>query len=416
MKIVKVIYNDLERRHDILLWINRCAVKLILFLGMGLLVACGAEVETQSSAVLPTGMGGATSLPTNLAMTPTLQPTLPPTNTPPPGSVVIAADHPAIKYYGRFDFTNPQQPRFDWPGASIEIRFTGSAISLLLEDTSNWYNVYLDDLSFVLPTVYGQDNYLLAANLEEGNHFLRITKRTEAGVGLGTFKGIALPSTSQLLDPAPDAGRKIEFIGDSITTGYGSEGRSATCDFTARTQNVEQTYAAQTARELGTEVMITAKSGMGMVRNYGDVNTTSVETMATLYGRSIAQEKNSVWDFSRWQPNVVVVNLGTNDFSTQPHPPQETFVTGYVAFLQTVRNNYPQAHIFAMAGPLMQSPATVYIETAVSRMNDPNVHFVPIENTLSYETDYGCDWHPNETGQSKIAGQLIPVIREVMGW
>lgn len=381
-----------------------------------LLAACSPpQTASTRSAALPTNVV-ASPTSTLLDATPTLQPTLPPTNTPMPGSITIPADHPAIKYIGRFDFSDPQQPRFDWPGATIEVRFTGTAVSVLLQDTSNWYNVYLDDRSFVLPTVYGEDNYLLAANLEEGNHTLRLTKRTEAGVGLGTFRGISLPSTSQLLDPAPDAPRKIEFIGDSITTGYGSEGSSATCDFSARTQNVEQTYAAQTARELGAEAMITAKSGIGAVRNYADANTTSTEPMASLYPRAIAQEAHSAWDFSRWQPDVVVVNLGTNDFSTQPHPPQETFVTSYVEFLRTIRSNYPQAHIFAIAGPIMQPPANLYIENAVSRINDNRVHFVLIENTLSTNTDYGCDWHPNEAGQAKIAQHLIPAIRGVMGW
>ncbi len=386
-----------------------------LIVTAGLLAACGAEPTTPPPTVLPTNVV-ATTPPTQLAMTPTLQPTLPPTNTPPPSAVTIPADHPAIKYIGRFDFSDPQQPRFDWPGSTVEVRFTGSAISVLLEDTSNWYNVYLDDRSFVLPTVYSEDNYLLGSNLEEGEHVLRLTKRTEAGVGLGTFRGVSILSNGELLDPAPDAPRKIEFIGDSITTGYGTEGNSGTCDFSARTQNVEQTYAAQTARELGAEVMITAKSGIGAVRNYADANTTSSETMATLYPRSIAKEANTVWDFSRWQPDVVVVNLGTNDFSTQPQPPQETFIAGYVDFLRTIRSNYPRAHIFVIAGPVMQPPANTYIENTVDRMNDNRVHFVLIENTLSYDTDYGCDWHPNEAGQTKIAQQLIPAIRDVMGW
>ena len=390
-------------------------VKWMFMFWVGMLVACQATVANQPPTTVPTGMMP-TVAPTALASTPTLQPTLPPTNTPPPGFITILPDHPAIKYIGRFDFTNTKQPRFDWPAASIEVRFTGTAVSLLLEDTSNWYNVYLDDRSFVLPTIYGQDEYLLAANLEAGNHRLRLTKRTEAGVGLGSFNGIKIPSDTQLLDPYPEAERKIEFIGDSITTGYGSEGNTATCDFSARTQNVEQTYAAQTARELGAEAMITAKSGIGAVRNYADANFTSSETMIDLYGRSIAKESQTIWDFSRWQPDVVVVNLGTNDFSTTPHPPQETFIAGYTDFLRTIRNNYPQAHIFAIAGPIMQPPANDYIQGAVSRMNDSKIHFVLIENTLSYETDYGCDWHPNETGQGKIAVQLIPAIRTIMDW
>jgi hypothetical protein len=117
----------------------------------------------------------------------------------------------------------------------------------------------------------------------------------------------------------------------------------------------------------------------------------------------------------------VVVNLGTNDFSTEPHPAGEVFLQGYTELMIKIRNRYPDAHIFAVAGPIMVDPAEDTIRSAVTQMRevlrDDKVHFVQIENTLELSgVDYGCAWHPNASGHHKIADQLIPRIEEEMNW
>jgi hypothetical protein len=75
--------------------------------------------------------------------------------------------------------------------------------------------------------------------------------------------------------------------------------------------------------------------------------------------------------------------------------------------------------VLAPGGLLLPPPPRPeYVETAVTHFNtaqhDPNVHFLRIPNTLSLQTDYGCDYHPNIIGQQKIADYLLPKIQEVM--
>ena len=199
------------------------------------------------------------------------------------------------------------------------------------------------------------------------------------------------------------------------------EGESPTCIYSPETENAALTYAAQTAEQLNAAYSIAAVSGVGVVRNYNSDGAMSAGTMLTYYGRTVANDMQENWDFGDWSPDAVVINLGTNDYSTTPHPAGEVFLHGYTNLIFKVREKYPQAQLFAVAGPLMVGPAEDTIRSVVTQMNevlnDDRVHFVLIENTLELSAvDFGCDWHPNASGQAKIAAQLAPAMAEVMGW
>jgi len=366
-------------------------------------------------------------------VSPTFQPPSPtasqlPSASQPPATAPIAQSSgqispadPRIRYTGRIDFSDPAQPAFDWPAVTIEAAFEGTSLAILLEDGQNFYNVTVDGQETVLQTQPGQNRYVVASGLADGRHLFRMTKRTETFYGTPRFLGLELDGGRDLttLPAAPE--RRIEFIGDSITAGYGSEGNSPTCSFSRATENVELTYAAMSARELGAAYTIVAVSGMGIVRNYNATGTSSPGTMLTYYDLTTTDPGSQNWDFQRWVPDAVVINVGTNDFSTNPHPADEVFLQGYTELMLKVRRSYPNAHIFALSGPIMVNPAESLIQTAVSQMHeimqDDRVHFVKINNTLELSgADYGCDWHPNASGHRKIAEQLIPYFHQELNW
>ncbi len=335
--------------------------------------------------------------------------------------VFITAEDSRIRYTGRFDFSDPQHPFFDWSGVTIEAAFSGPSLSILLKDGHNLYNVTIDGQSEILQTIPEETTYLVAQGLPDEPHIVQLTKRTEAYVGAGVFSGFILEAGYDLLEKPASAGRHIEFVGDSITTGYGNEGDSPQCWFTADTQNVAQAFAAQTADHFNADYSIVALSGLGVVHNLRSAEASSSETAIDFLDRTVAMNPVLTWDSQNETPDTVVVNLGTNDFSSLPFPEVEIFVEAYVDLLQRIRLRYPQAPIFALAGPLMLGPAHDAISTAVERMQlegaDDNVHFVAIEDTLEKsDADFGCDWHPNIQGHKKIADQLVPVMTDVLGW
>ena len=296
----------------------------------------------------------------------------------------------------------------------------GPAITILLEDGNNLYNVYVDGQERLLWTYQGRTEYPLAEGLAPGVHTVRLVKRTEFDGAVGIFRGFSFPQGGRLKTPPARPERRIEFIGDSITAGYGVEGDSPTCPYSAETQNVEQTYAAMLGRTLMAESMFTAVSGLGVIRNYNTPEMISDDPMTARYQRAIADDPAYLWQFERWKPDLVVINLGTNDYSTTPWPTQAIFVQAYIDLMNDIRREFPLTPIIAVAGPVLQDPGIGYVEMAVNHMNeaqnDPNVYFFQVMPNLVLPADFGCDYHPNIAGQQKIADQLLPFIQAVTGW
>ncbi|MDY7225892.1 SGNH/GDSL hydrolase family protein [Hyalangium rubrum] len=329
----------------------------------------------------------------------------------------VSPQDPLIRYTGRFDFIHhPRTVFFDWPGATIEAAFEGSACFIRLEDGNNDYNVYVDGQPRGVLRTSSERLYKLVEGLPEGQHTVRLTRRTESGFGQAAFRGFFVSRKLVELPPRPD--RRLLFIGDSFTTGYGNEGQLG-CKFSRETQNIELTYAALVAQELGAEYEIVAKSGRGVVRNYGEPTPTSPKPMPAFFAQTLAEKEQPTWDFQRWVPHAVVINLGTNDFSTEPHPPEAVFAQGYEALIAQVRQAYPKVPIFCVAGPRMKDPAKAYIQAIVERQrarDGGRTHLALIQDTLEHPVDFGCDSHPSVTGHRKMAVQLGPILSSALGW
>jgi len=254
-------------------------------------------------------------------------------------------------------------------------------------------------------------------------HTVLLTKRTEALFGIASFTGFTTASeSSSSLESLPEqrtprqSSRKIEFIGDSITCGYGDEGIPP-CPFSAATQNELDAYGPVTAAALNAEIFVECWSGKGVVRNYGAPNTTSPDPFPVYYPRLFANDATSKWTFSNWVPDAVVINLGTNDYSTQPNPPQQLFESGYNAFIKFILTQYgasqPNLKFFLVCGPLIGNPCCSYVKDVASQHS--NAVYVNMQGILN-SNDFGCDGHPNVRGHAKMAQVAIPIIRSTMGW
>ena len=168
------------------------------------------------------------------------------------------------------------------------------------------------------------------------------------------------------------------------------------------------------ANRYNADCMITAWSGKGMVRNYGAATQTSADPLPSYYARTCGSVASNNYAFT-WQPDVVVVVLGINDFSTSPNPSQAQYVGGYSNFVKTLRGHYPRADILCTYLSSMGGNASTYIRAVVNTSGDSKVHFVSVSYTLVNPTDLGSDWHPNASGQTKIANAFIPVFDGIMG-
>lgn len=332
---------------------------------------------------------------------------------------VVRADNPEINYVGRIEFREDGSARFDWTGSTFRFRFSGNTCTARLSDTKkSFFLVSIDDGPAREVIVSGNDMHVvLAENLPAGQHTLTAYKRTEAGEGCTTLHALEFPEGGGLLPWEGTPIRRIEFIGDSITCGFGSETADPDAQYCPETENAFHSYASIAARYFGADYTQIAHSGQGVIRNYGDEKRVSDYTMLQRFGKTFDCAEGPDWDFSRWQPDVVVICLGTNDFSTDYTFTEEEFITGYTQLIGEVRKAYGQIPVLCLSSPMAaDNRLHDCIRQAVARSNDHNLRFVPILPTI---LDYRCDigaGHPNYSGHRKMAMALIPYISSVTGW
>lgn len=334
----------------------------------------------------------------------------------------IPASHESIRYVGRFDLSNPQEVRYDWSGVYIQFSFRGTECAVKMSDTGhNYYNVFVDNQPSKTIDVKSDTTIVIARNIGTHIHKIRIYKRTEGNQGTGSFKGILIPENGEMLDWKDIPSRKIEFIGNSITCGYGTEGLSKSERFKPSTENNYLSYAPIMARAFKADYHIIAHSGMGVVRNYGYKEKVSPNAMPDRFNRVYDEKELPIWNFRQWKPDVVVINLGTNDFSTQPFPDKTVFKAGYEKLIDEVKKQYGEVPVFCIVGPMTDEPCYSYVKELVEDFRSvyqrKNVYFVGIPTYLmDPDKDLGSDTHPNYSGQRKMAAHVLPVISSILEW
>ncbi len=183
----------------------------------------------------------------------------------------------------------------------------------------------------------------VAEGLSAGEHTLTICKNTEALIGYLEFIGIRCEN---LLSPPPKPTRKLEFIGDSITSGTGSDLSPIPCDQAQwyDQHNAYFSYGPVVARQLHAQWQLTSDSGIGLIHSCCNKHF----TMPELFDKVNLSQDSLVWDFSRYQPDAVTICLGQNDGLQD----SAKFCSAYVNFIKKIRSHYPAAAIICLSSPM----------------------------------------------------------------
>ncbi len=333
--------------------------------------------------------------------------------------ITIPVTDQNIVYMGRVEMTDSAATLI-WPGTSVKINFEGESVFTTLKDEKgeNYYNIVLDEDSIiVLHPGTSKKQYLLASNLTKGKHSIEIFKRTEWDRGKTKFYGFKIGGNAKLLPADAEKELKIEFYGNSITSGYAVEDYSGNDSPDSIYTNNWYSYATVTAHSLNAEYNCISKGGIGVMVSWFPL------IMPEMYDRLVPDDPESSWDFSKFTPDIVVVNLFQNDswlvnmpdhsefkhrFGTEA-PDEEFIIKSYRDFISTLRAQYPKARIICMLGSMditgEKSLWPGYVNQAVEQLNDNNIQtlFVPYKGTPG---------HPRIEEQQMMADKLIEFIKK----
>jgi len=334
----------------------------------------------------------------------------------------VSYNNERIVYEGRIPYAK-DAAELTWPGTSIRINFKGTGISGTFkdQDTANYYNVIIDnDSMYKIHFDTTRQTVSLANGLPYAKHSLQLFKRTEWDKGKTFFYGFEFDGKSKILKPSKRPKRKIEFFGNSITCGYAINDKVHDSP-NGFYENNYDAYAAITARHYNAQYHCTSKSGIGIMVSWFPL------IMPEMYNRLDPTDSSSKWDFSKYTPDLVVINLLQNDswiinmpnneqfkhrFGAKP-PDSNFIITAYKNFVQTIKTTYPVAQIICMLGNMditrVGSPWPGYVEKAVAELNDKKIftYIAPYKETPG---------HPKVREQQMLADGLIQFIDQHIKW
>lgn len=354
----------------------------------------------------------------------------------PPPSLVLPGD-PRIRYVGRL-LVASNFALMNYPGTYFEARFSGTSIGIEMESptsTQVWFDVWIDGSyrgkfapSNLAPSIH------TFSGLGPGVHHIMVQKRNEAlisGKNLAAmFHGLHLPSGGYITNHGIMRHRKLVFLGDSWTVGYGIYG--------APREDNDRHYDAfpsVVARHFNADHHAVAISGRGVIRNaYDSVTNSAATKMPTYYStflshtgyyaEAMSNYRGGDFNHDTFVPDAVVVFLGINDFvGTSGLPTTNEFKEAYSNLIMQIRTTHPSyTKVFCVSyfGPEAQvaAPLITQVVASATHAGIPNVYSIPIPKlglgpggSMS-----GLHNHPSPSEHIAFASNIIAVMQSVMGW
>jgi hypothetical protein len=354
-------------------------IRLVWLAFMMLLVGCSGDSGGSES--------GGQSIPT---------PT--PTPTPTQDQMAIPSSDANIRYTGRWDFTDPLAPWVGWQGASIIATFNGTGIIAHIDPgtSTEWFRVIIDDDHFGSVRVSvspGINDLILATDLINGQHTVELVKETYQGSNT-TFHGFTVnsPDLKGLVANVPEPSRRIVFYGDSNLAGdsLGHEHNNSAWEYSGS----HFTFAGITSRMLGAAYHNISTSGE------------TINGARNRHDRIDYWDASSLYDFTFFPADLVVVNLGANNVGQG----EQQIRTRYEDLLNTLRIAHPDAHIvlFNGYGWDYDEPAN-YTSDVVANYGDPNISAAVFPWVFE-------QWHGCEYDHAGMAAVLVKHVAQVLGW
>ncbi|MBO5714471.1 MAG: Ig-like domain-containing protein, partial [Clostridia bacterium] len=308
-----------------------------------------------------------------------------------------------VNTYGR-TYVEQNALVLDHSGTAIEFEFYGTQLAIstkLVQGEAVAVRIFIDGDNqgiFTKITNTSFQNITLAENLSNTAHKARIVKASPQDIGVFSIRNIYAESFAKT---TAKSNLLIEFVGDSITVGYSilDNGQGSQ---NVNNTDVTKTYAYTIAKNLNADFSFVCTQGIA-------VNTTPYlgTSMIQLYKWYSAN--NKVGYTHPKSPDVVVINLGTNDGTYLANNPSHNLSTDFYMLLNLIRGKHDDAYIILTYG-MMSVNSTVLsaINSAIDDFDDEKVSFV------TPASPSGEGGHPNQAVNDKTAEILTEYIKNLL--
>lgn len=301
----------------------------------------------------------------------------------------------------------------DWSGNGIlfnahcknDVILTMNLISLSpSQATGSYFTVYIDGVRQPdrLLATGGRTEMKIAEGLAEGDHSFAVYKQshvTQAGVNL---ESITLEG--RLTERPADSELYIEFLGDSITAGYGTYAADNSTDqMSYPYTDGSQSYGFFCAEDLGADYWLCGKCSWGLLAGSGG------ETVPSIYKYINHARSKDLYDFSTRKLDVAVINLGTNDSSQKLTGPK--FLQAAIDFVNDIREKNGKDVPIVFVYGMMNDTGFSYLRKAARDLGGEEAGIYTIEMPLSRS---GGGNHPSGEEQKICGDKLAEFIKETV--
>lgn len=326
----------------------------------------------------------------------------------------ISPGHPNILFSGRYIKESSGNVRTWQPGQFFRIKFRGEKCQIIINDEvkygshHNYLHIVLNGNEKRIQLKTQKDTILVGQNLGDSEHELLVYKATEANIGFIELESILCDS---ILPQESFNGPQIEFIGNSITCGAGSDPSSVPCGQAQwhDQHNSYFSYPSILARTLGANSQLSCVSGIGLMHSCCNMEI----LMPGVYHSANMSATFPSWDFKQFTPDLISICLGQNDGIQE----EEAFVSNYKIFIKQLYEIHPNAKIILLSSPMADATLRTFQRKVLARIaSESGIEINQIIVFHIFEKSYvaGCDYHPDLQDHKQIAAELLPKFQSIL--
>jgi lysophospholipase L1-like esterase len=299
-----------------------------------------------------------------------------------------------------------------WSNSGVELNFKGNKIEFDFAHYTAEQPVYVKGF-----TEKGEQRFGLCGSMpkvifdfeNEKTHKIKLLRISEGDVPL-VLKSIRIYGKNpEFLNPPAEKKLKLEFLGDSITAGYGVLAPADRDVYYTFEEDSTKTYAYLTVALLDADIRTEAYSGQGVYRNCGGEVGYQFKRIFDM-----AIRVKDGYDHSQWTPDVMILNCGTNDVPGGTD--EDTMYKEADLLIDKVRSVYPSAKIIWTYGMMNEKFHSTFKKVVgdKKKKGDSNLYYLPLEKITPEKDERGAVGHPNVNASVRVSKKLAKFITKIL--